>query len=113
MLDPVLLASALDRVLAATVAVESGCNQYATSTRGSIGLLQITPRTWRATYDFDHTYNLLNAGDNLRVGSMILSGFIKQYGLVSGLRHYNGMGVGCDTCDAGYTEKITALAARR
>lgn len=101
------------RVLAATVAVESSCNQYATSNKGAIGLMQVTPRTWKGTYDFDRKFNLLNAEDNIHVGAAILAGYLKQYGVPSGLHHYNGMGVSCDVCDAGYADKIIALAGRK
>lgn len=101
------------RVLAATIAVESGCNQFATSTRGAIGLTQIRPTVWKGQFDFEHTYNLLNEQDNIHVGAAILGGLIKQFGTVNGLRRYNGLGVDCETCDAGYPDKITTLAARR
>lgn len=101
------------RVLAATVAIESACNQYATSPKGAIGLLQVTPKTWKGTYDLEKQYNLLNQSDNLHVGTLILAGYIKQYGVPNGLHHYNGMGQGCDTCDSGYADKILALAVVR
>ena len=101
------------RIFAATVAVESACNQYATSTKGAIGLTMVVPKVWKGTYDFERQYNLLNVHDNLRVGASIESAFIKQYGLVSGLRHYNGMGTASPDYDAAYTDKITALAGRK
>jgi Transglycosylase SLT domain len=109
------LAAGLDpRVLAATVAIESACNQYATSPKGAIGFLQVMPRVWKGTYDFEKQYNLLNLKDNLRVGTEILAGYVKQYGLANGLHHYNGLGSsGCDVCDTGYADKILALAARK
>lgn len=101
------------RILAATVAVESSCNQYATSSKGAIGLMQVVPRTWKSAYDFEHKYNLLNAEDNIQVGAAILAGYIKSYGVPSGLHHYNGLGISCDVCDSGYADKIVALAGRR
>lgn len=101
------------RVLAATVAVESACSQFATSSKGAVGYTQIMPRIWKDSYDFEKQYNLFNPSDNIHVGAAILAGLIKQYGTVNGLRRYNGLGVDCTACDAGYPDKITALAARR
>jgi hypothetical protein len=98
------------RILAATIAVESACNQYAVSNRGAIGLMQVVARTWKDTYDFSKDFNLLNRSDNLHVGASILAGLIKQYGQVNGLRRFNGLGDGCATCDAAYPSKITVLA---
>lgn len=101
------------RILAATIAVESGCNQYATSTKGAIGLTQVMPKIWKDKYNFEHDYNLLNPTDNVRVGASILSSLIKQYGTTNGLRRYNGLGVDCESCDAGYPDKIMGLSGRR
>ena len=101
------------RILAATVAVESACNQYATSSKGAIGLTQIMPKVWKGSYDFEHQYNLLNPHDNIRVGASILAGLVKQYGLPAGLRHYDGTGTDCPTCDLAYVDKIAGLAAKR
>ena len=120
--DPTLITDIADvaikneldpRILAATVAVESSCDPYAVSSRGAIGLTGVVARVWKGSYNFAGEYNLLNPKDNLRVGAAIEAGLIKQYGTAGGLRHYNGMGVGCDTCDAGYQDRIIALAAHR
>jgi len=120
--DPKLITTVADeavktdldpRILAATIAVESACNQYATSSKGAIGLAQIMPKIWKGTYDFEKQYNLLNPQDNIHVGASILGSLVKQYGVPNGLRRYNGLGVDCDACDAGYTDKIAALAAKR
>jgi len=120
--DPKLIVTVADeavkadvdpRVLAATIAVESACNQYATSSKGAIGLAQIMPKIWKGSYDFEKQYNLLNPQDNIHVGASILGALVKQYGVSNGLRRYNGLGVDCDACDAGYTDKIAALAAKR
>ena len=101
------------RTFAALIAVESGCNQYATSTRGAIGLTMVVPRVWKGSYDFETTYNLLNRTDNLHVGASILSGMITQYGPALGLRHYNGMNIESTSFDADYTSKILSLAGRK
>jgi len=101
------------RILAATVAVESACDPLAVSSRGALGLTQVMPKIWKAKFDFTGSVNLLNPNDNLHAGATILSDLIKQYGVVNGVRRYNGVGVGCDTCDGGYVSKIVALAGRR
>ncbi len=108
------LASELDpRIFAATVAVESGCDPFAVSKRGAIGLTQIMPRIWRDKFDFAGSVNLLNPHDNLHAGAVIEGGLIKQYGVASGVRRYNGTGVGCPDCDGEYVNKILALAGRK
>jgi hypothetical protein len=99
------------RIVAATVAIESACNSFAVSNRGAIGYMQITPKTWSPKYDFMTRYNLLNMHDNVHVGVSILSDLIHTYGVKNGVRRYQGLGVGCDTCDDRYTDKIMSLAA--
>lgn len=99
-------------VYAATVATESACNPLAISSRGAVGLSGIMIKTWKDRFDFS-TVNLFNPTDNLRVGAQIEAQYIQQYGLAEGIHHYNGMGVGCETCDAGYVSKILLLAGRR
>lgn len=99
-------------IAAATVGVESSCNQFAVSNRGAIGIMQIMPKVWLSKYDFADKINLFNREDNLRVGTQIEAGLISQYGTVDGVRRYNGIGVGCDGCDAGYASKIMVLAGR-
>jgi soluble lytic murein transglycosylase-like protein len=101
------------RTFAALIAIESGCNQYATSSKGAIGLTMVVPRTWKNSFDFETRYNLLNRNDNLHVGASILSDFISRYGPVLGLRHYNGMNIANADYDADYTGKIMTLAGRK
>ena len=100
-------------IAAATVGVESGCNQFAVSNRGAVGIMQIMPKVWMSKYDFAGSVNLFNREDNLKVGAQIEAGLIAEFGISDGIRRYNGTGVGCDTCDAGYTSKILNLAGRR
>lgn len=99
-------------VAAATIAVESGCNPLAVSNRGAVGILQVMPRIWNAQFDFSKT-NLLNREQGTAVGLMIESGLIRQWGLRGGVRRYQGLGEGCDTCNDGYTVQILTLAGRR
>jgi soluble lytic murein transglycosylase-like protein len=107
------IADELDpRVLAATMAVESSCDPLAVSNHGAIGRMQIMPRVWKEKFDFTKV-NLFNPGENLHVGALILKGFIKQYGLQAGVRHYNGTGTASDAYDGTYVSKILALAGRK
>lgn len=100
------------RVLAALIAVESGCNQWAVSRSGAIGYTQVMPRIWKDRYDVGGRYNLLNGPDNLHVGASIAEDQIRQHGLENGLQRYNGLGVGCDTCDGGYAQHVLSLAGK-
>lgn len=97
------------RILAATVAVESACNQYAISSKGAVGLGQVVPRVWRSEFDFAGADNLFNVQDNLRVSAKILSDLIAEYGVPEAVQRYQGLGVGGDLM---YTQKILTLARR-
>ncbi len=97
------------KVLAATVAVESGCDPLAVSSRGALGLTQVLARVWNPKFDFSRV-NLLNANDNVRTGATIMAGLIRENGLRWGVQLYNGATVGCPTCDQGYSERVLALA---
>lgn len=99
------------RILAATVAVESACDPMAISKSGAVGLTQVMPRIWKTKFDFTQV-NLLNPSDNLHAGATILSDLIKHYGVNNGVRRYNGLGVGCDSCDGAYVSKILVLTGR-
>lgn len=99
-------------VAAATIATESGCNALAVSNRGAVGIMQVMPRVWNTQFDFSRV-NLLNREQGVAVGLQIESGLIRQWGLRGGVRRYQGLGEGCESCDDGYTGKILALAGRR
>lgn len=101
------------RLAAATVAVESGCNGMAISSRGAIGYMQVMPKIWNTKYDCTKTYNLLNRHDNIQVGTSILAENIQKFGVTEGVRRYQGTGTDCPTCDGAYTDKILRLAGRR
>ena len=108
------IASNVDpRVLAALIAIESGCNQFASSTKGAFGLTQVVAKVWKEKYNFETDYNLFNERQNIHVGADILGGLVKQYGLQTALRRYSGLGTDCDSCDAGYPDRVQALAAKR
>jgi len=99
-------------VAAATIATESGCNALAVSNRGAVGIMQVMPKVWNTQFDFSRV-NLLNREQGVAVGLQIEAGLIRQWGLHGGVRRYQGLGEGCDSCDDGYTGKILALAGRR
>ena len=100
-------------IFAATVATESSCNQYAVSSRGAVGYSQLMVKIWSAKFDFGGTVNLFNPYDNLHTGASIMADSINHYGTQAGIQRYNGVGVGCDTCDGGYSTRILSLAGRR
>jgi hypothetical protein len=99
-------------IFAALVATESECDPLSVSSRGAVGMTQIMVKIWDKQFDFAGRVNLFNREDNLRTGAKILYPLITAYGTENGLRRYNGLGVGCDSCDSGYTEKIMQLAGR-
>lgn len=99
------------KVLAATIAVESQCTPLAVSSKGALGLTQVMARTWNSKFDFSKV-NLLNPTDNVHVGAVIMAGLVHDHGLARGVQLYNGAGVGCDTCDGGYSNKVLALAGK-
>jgi soluble lytic murein transglycosylase-like protein len=87
------------RLLAAVVYVESSCNPRAVSGKDSIGLLQVNPKVW------GHRDQLTDPEFNIHLGAKILAGYIRHYGLVEGLHHYNGLG---DPSDA-YARRVLAV----
>jgi Transglycosylase SLT domain len=97
-------------IVAATVAIESKCNPFATSSRGAIGLMQVMPTIWKESYDFQNKVNLLNPRDNVRTGAHILASYIKSYGESDGIVHYQGTGSGCLTCNDSYASMVLKLA---
>jgi|SRR5579859_2115395 len=89
------------RLLAAIVYVESSCNPRAISGKDSIGLTQVNPRVW------GHRDQLTDPEFNIHLGAKILAGYIRHYGLVEGLHHYNGLGDPSDT----YARRVLAAGA--
>jgi hypothetical protein len=72
------------RLLAAVVVVESHGNPKAISNRNSIGLMQVNPLVW------GHKKDLTNPEKNITIGASILVSYVRRFGLVEGLHHYNG-----------------------
>lgn len=97
------------KLLAATVAVESGCNPQAVSYRGALGLTQVVASAWDEDFDFSRV-NLLDESENLRTGAIILAKLIRSHGLYGGVRHYNGAATDCPSCE-GYSARVLGLAA--
>lgn len=71
-------------LLAAVVFVESGCRAGAVSGRNSIGLMQVNPKVW------GHRNELKDPERNLRIGASILASYVRRFGIIEGLHHYNG-----------------------
>lgn len=72
------------RLLAAVVFVESSCRPDAVSGRDSIGLMQVNPKIW------GHRKDLKDPEKNMKLGASILASYIRQFGIIEGLHHYNG-----------------------
>ena len=89
------------RVLSALVFVESSCNPNAVSGRRSVGLTQINPLVWKYTQA-----ELRDPEINLRIGATILSAYVRKFGLIEGLHHYNGLGNPTNS----YAEKVLTAA---
>ncbi len=95
-------------VVAAKVALESSCNQFAISSKGAVGLTQVRVSAWKTEYDFA-TVNLMNREDSVRVGTEILGALVRKHGLRKGLRCYNGAHCeGEETAE--YADRILKLA---
>lgn len=75
------------RVVAAIVVIESSCDSYKISKTHDVGLMQVNAKIWHY-----RVQELLDPQFNMRVGSRILASYIRSYGLVEGLHHYNGLG---------------------
>lgn len=95
------------RLVAAVVVVESTCRSQVVSLEGAVGLMQIG-KVWRVP-----KWKLKDPAFNLAKGTEILAHYIRPYGIREGLHHYNGLGIGCAACDAGYADKVLLVAGLR
>lgn len=93
------------RLVAAVVVVESTCRPSVVSSEGAVGLMQIVPKQWHVSRSA-----LKNPAFNIHKGTEILAHFVRPYGIREGLHHYNGLGIGCSACDAGYADKVLLVA---
>jgi soluble lytic murein transglycosylase-like protein len=73
------------KLLAGLVVVESRGKSNADDGLGSIGLTQVNSGTWHYS-----KVRLRDPGTNVRAGAKILGQYIRAYGVVEGLHHYNG-----------------------
>ena len=71
-------------ILTALIVVESSADSEAVSSKGALGLTQVMPNIWK--YDKE---TLKNPYKNIEAGSLILSYYVKKYGLKGGLSAYN------------------------
>src|ERR1700675_2154565 len=67
--DTALKAGVDPRIVASIIAVESGCNQFAVSSRGALGLMQVEAGVWKNHFDFGGDVNLFNPQDNIKTGA--------------------------------------------
>jgi soluble lytic murein transglycosylase-like protein len=95
-------------VVAGVIVVESSCHPLAESPVGALGLMQISPRTWKHS-----RRELLDPETNIRIGTKILVDYVRPHGLREGLHRYNGLGTDCTYCDAGYSAHVMYAANRR
>lgn len=93
------------RIVSALIIVESSCRPHVVSSEGAIGLMQIVPKVWHVKAE-----QLRDPAFNIHKGTEILSSYVRAHGLREGLHHYNGMGVGCETCDGQYGSKVLLVA---
>ena len=95
-------------VIAAIVSVESSCNPLAISQKGAVGLTQVNVKVQSDKFAQFRTINLFNPQENMKVGTQIMAEMIKQYGLRSGISHYDGVGPDADA----YVVKVLTLAGK-
>jgi Transglycosylase SLT domain len=93
-------------LVAAVVGVESTCSPIAISKKGAVGIMQINVAVWADKYSNFKSVNLFNPEEGMRVGCDILAANIKQWGLKSGVAHYDGVGQEADD----YGAQVLALA---
>jgi soluble lytic murein transglycosylase-like protein len=93
------------RIVAATIATESGCHATVVSKAGAIGLMQVMPSVWRHS-----RAELLNPERNADIGADILARCVHEGGSTrEGLKRYFGVTPGSDQADI-YADKILAMA---
>jgi soluble lytic murein transglycosylase-like protein len=90
-------------LLAGLVFVESSCNPRAKDGRGSFGLTQVNSKVWGN----QRVFPLYDPEFNLRVGASILASYVRRFGLVEGLHHYNGYS---DVHEHIYVKKVLTAA---
>jgi hypothetical protein len=89
-------------ILTALIVVESSADFEAESSKGALGLTQVMPNIWK--YDKE---TLKNPYKNIEAGSLILSYYVKKYGLKGGLSAYNS---GKKSGAPRYASKVIRLA---
>ena len=89
-------------ILTALIVVESSADSEAESSKGALGLTQVMPNIWK--YDKE---TLKNPYKNIEAGSLILSYYVKKYGLKGGLSAYNS---GKKSGAPRYASKVIRLA---
>jgi len=77
------------RLIASIVIVESRANPFAVSHADSVGIMQIHVPTWAKLADREGI-NLFKVEDNIDFGARILRDYVRQSGLWTGVKRYNG-----------------------
>ena len=97
------------RLVAAVVVVESTCRAGVVSKEGACGLMQVSAKVWHTSCEY-----LKDPATNVLKGTEILQAYIRRAGSVKeGLHRYNGLGEGCEACDADYPTKVLTVAYSR
>jgi soluble lytic murein transglycosylase-like protein len=95
-------------LVAAVVAIESSCDPLAISNRGAVGIMQVNVKVQSEKFAQFRTINLFNPEQGMSVGTDILAGMVKTWGLKAGVSHYNGSGPDAEA----YALKVLALAGK-
>jgi soluble lytic murein transglycosylase-like protein len=95
-------------LIAAIVSIESSCDPLAISNRGAVGIMQVNVKVQSEKFAQFRTINLFNPEQGMSVGTDILAGMIKTWGLKAGVSHYNGSGPDAEA----YAVKVLALAGK-
>jgi hypothetical protein len=95
-------------IVAAVVAIESSCDPLAVSNRGAVGIMQVNVKVQSEKFDNFRQINLFNPEQGMSVGTDILAGMVKTWGLKAGVSHYNGSGPEAEA----YAVKVLSLAGK-
>jgi soluble lytic murein transglycosylase-like protein len=94
-------------VVAAVVVYESHANPNLCGR--DCGLMQVNTKVWHYSRK-----TLLNPQRNLDIGASILASYVRRFGLIDGLHHYNGLGSrDCPTDRMAYAGVVLRIAGKR
>jgi hypothetical protein len=99
------------KLVASIMIVESRGNPFAISGQDAVGIMQVHLPTWGETADRENV-NLLKIEDNVDFGARILKDYTQRFGIVGGIRRYNGYIPGEPSWEQSsqvYLEKVEAV----